>query len=99
MVTSGRRESFDPCDRTLAPPSTISTFSSPKMISELAGEGRRTQRAVNEPRATADASPAHRVESNVFDTSVYDNSVYDADASTIGLISSYARRWAAAGAR
>ena len=66
-------------------------------FSGWAGEGRRKQQSVNEPRET-DPAPAFRVDSNVFDSSVYDNSVYDKDASTISLISSYARRWPSASA-
>ena len=52
------------------------------------------QHAVNEPRV-ADAAPAYRLESSVYDTSVYDNSVYDKDETTVKLVSTYARRWRA----
>lgn len=62
-------------------------------FSGWAGEGRRKPQ--KEPRAVDvdAAAPGNRVESNAFDSSVYDFSVYDTDASTVSLVSTYARRW------
>lgn len=64
-------------------------------FSGWAGEGRRSQRAVNEPRTVDTPAPAFRVESNVYDSSVYDNAVYETDSSTIALIHRHALRWQA----
>ena len=61
-------------------------------FSGWAGEARRKQRAVNEPRVP-DPAPAYRMETNVYDNSVYDHGVYDQDASTIALIRGAAQRW------